>query len=111
VQRPPGGPLPKERRLALIRDPDGGDVRPLHAGDPKRLGHRADDAEPNLLGFVLDPARFREVLAELERSSPERPTIAGHHERRGPGRPLIDCKKVAAHGYEILPLVPLTQHR
>jgi hypothetical protein len=60
VHRAAGVPLPDDRGLALVGDPDGGEVAPLGG-----LGDDPPDVGPDLLGVVLDPARPGEDLAVL----------------------------------------------
>ena len=58
-------PVPDDRGLALVRDPDGGDVL---GGQPlarERLRGDAGLGGPDLVGVVLDPPRLGEDLLEL----------------------------------------------
>ena len=57
VDGAPGTPVPQDRRLALVRDADAGDVAPAGAGAPARRPQHAERDAPDLLGIVLDPAR------------------------------------------------------
>ena len=56
-------------------------------------------ALPDLVRLVLDPAGLREMLRELDGRATERSAVGRHHERRGPGRPLIDGEEVLCHGF------------
>ena len=58
-------PIPHERRLALVRDADRGDVLALRARRPERSPRRPQLTLPDLGRIVLHPARFREVLGKL----------------------------------------------
>ena len=65
VDRPPGGALPEQRRLALVRDPDRAQVGRTHACVVHGRIRSLDDGRPDLLGVVLDPPGLREVLSKL----------------------------------------------
>ena len=58
-------PLPDQRRLALIGDADGGDVRDVDAGPRDRRAAGRDDARPDFFGVVLDMAGRRIMLRDL----------------------------------------------
>ncbi len=82
--------VPEDHRLALIGDPEPGDVgRGQVAGFQRRV-HRDLDRAPDLRRVVLHPSRLRIVLFDL----PVRPahylTVPVHGEHRRPGRALID---------------------
>src|SRR4029077_13802254 len=61
VDGAPATPVPEDRRLALVRDADAGDVAPAGAGAAARRAQHAERDPPDLLGIVLDPAGAREV--------------------------------------------------
>ena len=65
VQRRPAALVPRDDRLALVRDADRRERARRDAGGHQRLV--GDDARhvPDLRGIVLDPAGLREVLREL----------------------------------------------
>jgi len=58
-------PLPQQRRLALIRDADGGDVGGGCAGRGQYFGDGRRLRRPDLARVMLDPARMRKMLREL----------------------------------------------
>src|SRR5207342_1408345 len=60
-----GPPVPDHRRLALIGDPDGGEVDRPDPSLVERLARGLDHARPDLLRVVLDPACARKVLPDL----------------------------------------------
>src|SRR5262249_10356639 len=69
----------------------------------ERAGDGLDDALPNLIGLVLDPARLRKVLRELAGGATEGTSLHIHDERGASGRPLVDGKKLACHGRPSMP--------
>ena len=94
-----GLPVPDDDRLALVGDAERGDGRGLDAGLADRRAHDADDARPDLLGVMLDPAGSREVLRELllrHRHDPHRPV---EDDRARRGRALVDGKHISAHAF------------
>ncbi len=56
VDRAPGAPIPHHRRLALVGDPDAGDVTRREMRLPQRGGGHPLDVRPDLDRVVLDPA-------------------------------------------------------
>src|SRR5262249_1622446 len=64
VDRPSGRTLPEDRGLALIGNPDGGNLGRVGPGATNRLARGFELARPDLLGIVLDPAGARIDLAE-----------------------------------------------
>jgi len=66
VDRLAGSAVPHHGRLTLVRDPDRGDVGSARARLRERILRRAQLGAPDLLRIVLDPARLREVLRELD---------------------------------------------
>ena len=83
-------PVPHERRLALVRDPDRVELIGPHArvGECRRRGR--DHRLPDLVGVVLDEPGRREVLAKLLVAAAERPQRLVDDEAGGAGRALID---------------------
>ncbi len=63
--RPARGTFPYERRLALVRDADGGDVARGNARLRQRLVHDARLRRPDFGRVVLDPAGLRKDLPKL----------------------------------------------
>ena len=82
--RPSRRALPEQRRLALVRDRDRVD-----AVEP-RLPGGVEDALPDLLRIVLDPAGPREVLRHLGVATPVDTQLVVDDEARGAGRALVD---------------------
>ncbi len=93
VNRAPGGPVPRDRRFALVGDPDRGH-RPGVAPRPReRLAHRARDRVPDVFRFVLHPTVVRVVLFDfLLRGAEhvERFCVVHHGARTGGS--LVDCE-------------------
>jgi hypothetical protein len=89
---PPARPLPEERRLTLVRDPDAREV----AGPEVRLSERGlrrgEHRLPDLFRVVLHPPRLREVLRELRVAASVYAQLGVDDEARRPGRPLVDCQ-------------------
>src|SRR5205085_11090626 len=85
------GALPQHRRLALVGDADRRD-RALGGRDGLATG--CDDALPDFLWIVLDPARLRVNLAQLAaRDMVDRPRRI-EQDRPGAGGALIDRQNV-----------------
>ena len=82
--------FPEERRLALVRDPDRAQLRRADAGVRDRGLRGADDAGPDLLRVVLDPARAREVLGELAIAAAANAQLVVDDEARRARRSLVD---------------------
>ena len=60
-----GGAVPHHGGLALVGDPDRGDVFCLEAGLLQRVAADHDGRGPDVLRLMLDPARGRKMLREL----------------------------------------------
>src|SRR5207237_694373 len=56
------------------------------------------DRNPDFFRVVLDPARLREVLRELDGGATERRSVLRDHERGRARRALIDGEEVFGHG-------------
>ena len=85
-----GRALPEQRRLALVRDPDRFQVGRADArGCERRFGSPLD-AEPDLLGVVLDPPRPGKGLGQLAVAAPEHLQLVVDDEAGGAGRALVD---------------------
>jgi hypothetical protein len=82
--------VPDDRRLALVRDPDRGQVASVEASVVERGRRRREHGLPELLGVVLDPARARKVLLDLPVGAAARAERLVDDEARRPGRPLVD---------------------
>ena len=94
VDRPAGRPVPDDRRLALIGDPDRRDV--LRAGPRFRHGgaHGRERARPDLLRIVLDQARRRIVLGEFLLGGGDRRQGRVEQDRARRGGALVDGEEV-----------------
>src|SRR5207247_870587 len=90
MHRPSAPPVPEERRLALVRDPERRHVARAHPRAPARQAEHAQRDPPDLLRIVLDPPRLRVVLRELRISAPDDAPLPVEDEDGRPRRPLID---------------------
>ena len=90
LQRAPRRPLPDDGRLPLIRDADRPQLARWDARLRERVTGRREQALRDLLGIVLDPARLREVLADLAIATADRPKLVVDDEARRACRPLVD---------------------
>src|SRR4029077_13158732 len=89
--------VPDHRRLALVRNPEPGDVARLKTGAPERFNRDADLRRPDFLRIVFHPSRLRENLAELFlRDAANRAVVVEHDSARAGGA-LIESKNVG-HG-------------
>src|SRR5690606_25611550 len=90
-------PVPHDRGLALVADPDRGDVEVGQVGAGERSGAHLARAVPDLDGVVLDPARAWQVLAVLE--LPARADLPGpvHDDGARARRALVDRQDEVAH--------------
>ena len=94
VNRRAGLALPDERRLALVGDAEGHEVRGGQLRVVQRALHDLLDVAPDLLGVLLDPPRTREHLLVLllgDRHDAGR--AVEHDAARGRG-PLVDRRHV-----------------
>jgi hypothetical protein len=64
-ERLPGLAIPQQRRLALIRDADAGEVLRRDPGVRQRLARAIELRAQDLLRIVLDPPRLRKMLREV----------------------------------------------
>ena len=89
-------PVPQHRGLALVRDTDGGDgsIR-----SNNRFAAGRDDAGPDLLRIVLDPARLRIMLRQLDMGRVVHPARRVEQDRAGAGRALIDRQEVICRSH------------
>ncbi len=72
-------PVPYDRGLALVGDPDRGDAFGVELGFFQSRARARELRAENFQGVVLDPARLREMLAELLlRQSPRGPALVEH---------------------------------
>ena len=93
--------VPRQYRLALIGDADGGDVAFADAAD--HVGKRGSDCFPDLDRVVLDPAGLGVVLRELAVGSDDRVATAGEDRAAAhAGRAGIDRDHTAGCGAHYL---------
>ena len=94
VDRTPRRALPDDRRLALIRDAETGELARRDAGVADRLARDLELRVPDVGRVVFDPAGLREVLRELalRRAADARPLV--EDERPRTGRALVEREDV-----------------
>ena len=90
MNRPPAAPLPDDRRLALVRDPDRGQVGGVRACVGERVLGRGRHRGPDLVRIVLHPPGLGEVLAELPVAASDRPQALVDDETGGSRGALVD---------------------
>jgi hypothetical protein len=101
------GRVPDADRLALVGDPDRGQIPGTHPGILQRIaGERLGD-RPDLARVVLDPAGLGEVLGELAVGAADRLGSLVEHEAGGAGRALVDRED---HLGASLPPCPVHPH-
>ncbi len=81
---------PHDGRLALVRDPDPGEVGRADPGVAQRIGGRLVDGAEDLVRVMLDPAGPRVGLAHLAMPAPGDPEPLVGDEAGRPGRALVD---------------------
>src|SRR5690606_4717485 len=64
VDGPAGGPVPEHRRLALVRQPEAGEIGGVEAGPSQGVAGDGELGVEDLAGVVLDPAGAGVVLRE-----------------------------------------------
>jgi hypothetical protein len=82
--------VPRDDGLALVRDPDPGEIRSRNPGVVERLPRHAAGDRPDLLRVVLHPAGPREVLIELAVRAADRPPALVEHDAGRARGPLVD---------------------
>jgi hypothetical protein len=109
VDRLAGVPVPDDRCLALVGDPDRGQVG---GGDAGLFEPAPDDllaAHPDLGRIVLDPARFGiDLLVLLLVDCDHLPAMVEDHEA-GAGRPLVEGTNVFRHPVPPVLRTPLSR--
>ena len=94
-----GGAVPHHGGLALVGDADRRDVLGCDARLLQRVAAGGDRRGPDVLRFVLDPARRRKMLRELGlRCRRDRDVAAKHNGARGCGA-LIDGQHKGHGGF------------
>src|SRR6202035_2142845 len=82
--------LPDKRRLALVCDPDRGELMRSHARVPQSVRGRAFHSRPDLIRIVLHPPRLRKVLLERAVTAANRAERLVDDETRRTSRALVD---------------------
>src|SRR5712691_7739327 len=93
MDRRAGSPIPDDRGLALVGDPDRGHIGSAHASLGQRGGRRLLHRGPDFLGVVLHPARPRIVLRQLRIAAGHHASLDVDNERRGTRRSLVERKE------------------
>ena len=89
-------PIPDDRRLALVRDADRGEIGRRRARLLQRLAGGRKHGLPELVRVLLDPPGPRIVLRHLAVAAPLRPQGFVEDEAGRARRPLVDSQD---HGY------------
>ena len=92
VQGSAGFTVPHQGGFALIGDADGGNVAGFDPGLAHRVAGGLQGRVPNVLRFMLDPARMREMLLELLRVTGNNAAITIEHNRPAGCGALVDGK-------------------
>ena len=85
-----GDAVPQHRGFALIGNADSGDISRGQPGLGHRVAHGGDDGPPDFFRVVLDPARRRENLAQLQLGCRERLEAGVEHDGARRRRALVD---------------------
>ena len=87
-----GAPVPHDRGLTLVRDRDRVGLV------DESLASRVENAAPDLLGIVLDPACPRKVLRQLDVAAAADLQLLVDEQARRPRRALVDREDQRRHG-------------
>ena len=90
VHGTPAAPVPEERRLALVRDPDGHESTRADTRAGEGLLGCREDALPDLVRVVLHPSRPWEVLSDFAIAATENAQLLVDDERCRTGCSLVD---------------------
>jgi hypothetical protein len=96
-------PIPQNRRLTLIRNPDRSYVCSLQTRFPDRRLRCVQLSLPDLIRIMLDPAGLREILPKFLLRHRQNPTTLIKHDRSRTGRTLIQSQNCLSH--ELIPRV------
>jgi hypothetical protein len=102
VQGSAAVPIPDEHRLALVRDPDRGQVGRAQSRARQRVRRDLAGVLEDLERIVLDPTRPRKDLRVLALRRNERVPVAIEHDEPGAGGALVDRSDVLGHGNAFL---------
>ena len=92
VDRLAGVRVPGDDGLALVGDPDRVEAPGVGPGVGERVRRDPPGDVPDLVRVVLDPARAREVLAELAVGASPDPAVAVEDQAGRPRRSLVDSE-------------------
>ncbi len=92
------GAVPHHGGLALVGDADGGDIPGGDARPLQRVAAGGDGGDPDVLGFVLDPARGREVLRKFQLRRGGDGNVLAKHDGARRGGALVDGQHEGGHG-------------
>ncbi len=95
--------VPEHRRLALVGDPDRGQVGPGQARLVERRPGNRLDVVPDLRGVVLHPARTRVDLPVLAMVLRDDPAVDIEDDAAGGGRTLVDRGDVGGRHADSVP--------
>ena len=98
VDRLTGFAVPDNGGLTLVGDADGGDVLGIQTGIGERPAHRLGGRAPQVAGVMLDPARCRDLLGELDLGQPANAVALVEHDGARRCRALVDGKHITGHG-------------
>ena len=97
MDRLAGLAIPHHHRLALVGDADGGDIGRLEPGLANCASAGGDHRAPDLLGIVLDPAGFGEILGKLALRHAGDAELAIEDDGARGRRALVDGENVVGH--------------
>ena len=97
VDRLLGIRIPHDRRLALVRDADTGNVESVYVQRGDGLGYNRCLRRPYLVRVVLDPARARKYLSELLLRHGTRSARLVEYDGTRTARALIQSKNILFH--------------
>ena len=104
VDRPAAGAVPQDRGLALVGDPDAGDVAGADALLRERAAADRHRGAPDFLRIVLDPAVPGIDLVEFPPRLGAHAAVGVEYDRPGAGGALIDGEKIRrAHHVQFAP--------
>ena len=89
--------IPHDRRLALVRDADTGNVESVYVQRGDGLGYNRRLRRPYLVRVVLDPARARKYLSELLLRHGTRSARLVEYDGTRTARALIQSKNILFH--------------
>ena len=97
ADRLPGGAIPQDGGLALVGDPDGGDLRSLHSRGGDRFPCHGKLAFPDLQRVVFHPAGLGVDLPDLALSQRDNPGLPVEQDGPRARGALIQSENVRLH--------------